>query len=164
MLQRQGWGLLCHPVLLDQLDRLLVASERAWQSDPAGWGWQVNVNVKLLATLRDLMLDRVPRDPLAPEFRQENAPGPAHRYWSRAQFGANRFRLFFRADPAARIVVYAWLNDRDAMPEAGAAGDPYAVFTRMLASGKPPADWPTLLATARDLAGLGRFATIAPKR
>jgi toxin YhaV len=134
--QHQGWSLFGHPLRLDQLDRLIVASQRARQSDPVGW--QSNANVELLAKLRDLMLDRVPRDPLAPEFRQGNTLGPTHRHWSRAKFGANRFRLFFRADSAARIVVYAWVNDRDTLRKAGAASDPYAVFARMLASGNPP--------------------------
>lgn len=105
MLQRHGWRLVGHPLLPDQLDRLIAAAEPAQQSDAAGcWG---NANVKLLAILRDLKLDRVPRDPLAPKFRQGNTLGPAHRHWFRARFGANRFRLFFRADSASRIVVYA---------------------------------------------------------
>ncbi len=138
MLQRHGWGLLGHKLLLDQLDKLIVAAERARQSDSDGW--QGNANVKLLAALRDLMLDRVPHDPLAAEFRQGNTLGPAHRHWFRAKFGANRFRLFFRADSTARIVVYAWVNDRDTLRKAGAASDPYAVFAGMLASGNPPDD------------------------
>jgi len=121
VLQRHGWGLLGHKLLLDQLDKLIVAAERARQSDSAGW--QGNANVKLLAALRDLMLDRVPHDPLAAEFRQGNTLGPAHRHWFRAKFGANRFRLFFRADSTARIVVYAWVNDRDTLRKAGAASD-----------------------------------------
>jgi toxin YhaV len=110
------------------------------------------------------MLERIPRDPFAPEFRQGNTLGPTHRHWFRAKFGANRFRLFFRADSTARIVVYAWVNDRDTLRKAGAASDPYVVFTRMLASGNPPDDWPTLLAAGQDPAVVRRFAAVAPKR
>ena len=161
MLQRHGWGLLGHKLLLDQLDKLIVAAERARQSDSDGW--QGNANVKLLAALRDLMLDRVPRDPLAAAFRQGNTLGPAHRHWFRAKFGANRFRLFFRADSTARIVVYAWVNDRDTLRKAGAASDPYAVFAGMLASGNPPDDWPKLLAAAQNPVVAARFAVIVPK-
>jgi toxin YhaV len=156
VLLRHGWGLFGHALLLDQLDKLIVAAERARQADPAGW--QGNANVKLLAALRDLMLDRVPRDPLSAAFRQGNTLGPAHRHWFRAKFGGNRFRLFFRADSAARIVVYAWVNDRDTLRKAGAASDPYAVFAAMLAAGDPPDDWPKLLAAARDPATEARFA------
>jgi len=161
VLQRHGWGLLGHKLLLDQLDKLIVAAERARQSDSDGW--QGNANVKLLAALRDLMLDRVPHDPLAAEFRQGNTLGPAHRHWFRAKFGANRFRLFFRADSTARIVVYAWVNDRDTLRKAGAASDPYAVFAGMLASGNPPDDWPKLLAAAQNPVVAARFAVIVPK-
>jgi toxin YhaV len=160
VLQRHGWGLLGHALLLGQLDRLMAAAERARQSDPSGW--QGNANVKLLASLRDLMLDRVPRDPLAAAFRQGNTLGPAHRHWFRAKFGANRFRLFYRADSTARIVVYAWVNDRDTLRKSGAASDPYAVFAAMLATGNPPDDWPALLAAARDPAVMARFATAVP--
>jgi toxin YhaV len=161
VLQRYGRRLVGHPVLLAQLDKLIAAAERARQSDPAGW--QGNANVKLLATLRDLMLDRVPRDPLAAEFRQGNTLGPTHRHWFRAKFGANRFRLFFRADSASRIVVYIWVNDRDTLRKAGAASDPYAVFARMLAHGNPPDDWPKLLAAGQDPATIQRFVAVAPK-
>jgi toxin YhaV len=160
VLQRHGWGLYGHGLLLGQLDKLTGAAERARRSDPAGW--QGNANVRLLATLRDLMLDRVPRNPLAPEFRQGNTLGSAHRHWFRAKFGANRFRLFFRADSAARIVVYAWVNDRDTLRKAGAASDPYAVFAGMLASGNPPDDWPRLLAAAQDPAVAARFSAMLP--
>lgn len=161
MLQRHEWRLFGHPLLLDQLDRLIAAAERARQSDPAGW--QGNANVKLLATLRHLMLERVPRDPLAAEFRQGNTLGPAHRHWFRVKFGGNRFRLFFRADSASRIVVYAWVNDRDTLRKAGAASDPYAVFARMLARGNPPDDWLRLIAAAEGPVVVQRFAAAIPK-
>ena len=88
---------------------------------------------------------------------------PAHRHWFRARFGANRFRLFFRADSASRIVVYAWVNDRDTLRKTGAVSDPYAVFARMLAHGNPPDDWPRLLAAAQDPAAMQRFAAVAPR-
>lgn len=128
MLARNGWRLLAHPLLLEQVARLAVAAARARQSDPAGW--QGNANVKLLAAVRELMLDRVPRDPRDPMFRQGNTLGPAHRHWFRAKFGGNRFRLFFRADTRARVVVYAWLNDRDT-PRTAAAASVHPSITRI---------------------------------
>jgi toxin YhaV len=161
MLQCHGWRLFAHPLLLDQLEKLIAAAERARQSDPATW--QGNANVKLLATLRDLILDRVPRNPLGAEFRQGNTLGPAHRHWFRAKFSGNRFRLFFRADAASRVVVYAWVNDRDTLRKAGAASDPYAVFARMLAHGNPPDDWPKLLSAAQDPAAAQRFSAATPQ-
>lgn len=157
-LERHGWRLFGHALFLDQLERLLTAAERARRADPGGW--QQNANVKLLGALRELALERIPRDPLAARYRQGNTLGPAHRHWLREKFGGNRFRLFFRADSAARVIVYAWVNDRDTLRKAGAASDPYAVFERMLAQGNPPDDLAALLRAAE--AEVARFsATLA---
>ena len=154
MIQRHGWTLFALPGFLDQLEKLATASRRAQQADPANW--QANANVKFLATLMNVVLERIPHDPLAPEFRQGNTLGPAHRHWFRAKFGANRFRLFFRADSTSRIIVYAWVNDRDTLRKAGASSDPYAVFSGMLNHGNPPSEWSSLLAEAKATAE--RFA------
>ena len=68
-------------------------------------------------------------------------------------------RLFFRADSQAKVIVYAWVNDRDTLRKAGASTDPYAVFTKMLASGNPPDGWPELMAAAQAPDAAKRFAT-----
>lgn len=158
-MERHGWRLYAHPLFLDQLERLISAVERAKRADPGSW--QSKADAKLLAALRGLVLDRIPRDPLAPEFRQGNTLGPAHRHWFRAKFGGNRFRLFFRADSRARVIVYAWVNDRDTLRKAGAGTDAYAVFVRMLSSGNPPSSWPALLAAAQAPEAEQRFETIS---
>ncbi len=149
MLERHGWRLFAHPVFVDQMERLTTSVERARAHDPDRW--QNKTDTRLLAAVHALVLDRIPRHPLAPEFRQGNTLGPERRHWFRAKFAGNRFRLFFRADSAARVIVYAWVNDRDTLRKAGAGSDPYAVFARMLASGKPPDDWPALLVAALPL-------------
>ena len=156
MLERHGWRLHAHPLFLDQLERLLAAVERARRADPEGW--QGKADTRLLAAIRALILDRIPRDPLAAEFRQGNTLGRAHRHWFRAKFAGSRFRLFFRADSQARVIVYAWVNDRDTLRKAGAGTDPYAVFGRMLAGGNPPDDWPALLAAAEGTDAQRRFS------
>jgi toxin YhaV len=158
VLTRHGWTLFAHPLFLDQLDRLAAATERARQADPHGF--HGNANARLLLNLRDLVLDRVPHDPLATSFRQGNTLGPAHRHWFRAKFGGNRFRLFFRADKASRIIVYAWVNDRDTLRKAGAASDPYAVFAAMLARGNPPDSWAALLKEAQSPAAVDRLGSV----
>ncbi len=119
--------------------------------------WQGKADTKLLAALRGMILDRIPRDPPAPEFRQGNTLGREHRHWFRARFAGGRFRLFYRADLQAKVIVYAWVNDRDTLRKAGATTDPYITFSRMLASGNPPNDWPALLAAAQDPAARQRF-------
>ena len=154
-LERHGWQLHAHPLFLDQLERLLAAVERAKQSNPQGW--QGKADTRLLAALRALVLDRIPRDPLAAEFRQGNTLGRDRRHWFRAKFGGNRFRLFFRVDSRARVIVYAWVNDRNTLRKAGASSDPYAVFAAMLTGGNPPDDWPALLAAAQAEEAVRRF-------
>ncbi len=156
MLEQHGWSLHAHPLFLDQVERLLAAVKRAKRSDPEGW--QSKSDTRLLAAIRGLILDRIPRDPLAPEFRQGNMLGREHRHWFRAKFAGNRFRLFFRADSQGRVIVYAWVNDRDTLRKAGAGTDPYAVFGRMLASGNPPDNWPALLSAAAEADAQRRFS------
>jgi toxin YhaV len=149
-----GWTLLAFPLFLDQFEKLVASGARARQADPVHW--QGNAHVKFLATLLSVILDRVPRDPLSSEFRQGNTLGPSHRHWFRAKFGGNRFRLFLRADSASKIILYAWVNDRNTLRKVGASSDPYAVFSGMLNRGSPPGEWSALLAEAR--AAEGRFA------
>jgi toxin YhaV len=155
---RHGWRLHAHPLFLDQLERLTAAVERAKRADPDDR--RGKADTKLLGALRALVLDRIPHDPLGAEFRQGNTLGPAHRHWFRAKFGGNRFRLFFRADSRAKVVVYAWVNDRDTLRKAGAASNPYVVFGGMLAGGNPPDDWQALLAAAQDPELSRRFAAV----
>lgn len=148
---RQGWA-------MQTLTLLLGAVERARKADPDGW--QGRADARLLATLTTLALDRIPRDPLAATFRQGNTLGAKQRHWFRAKFGGNRFRLFFRADSRAKVIVYAWVNDRGTLRQAGATTDPYAVFAGTLAGGNPPGDWPALLAAAPALATARRFGVV----
>jgi len=158
VLQRHGWSLHAHPLFLDQVERLLAAVERAKRADPEGW--QGKADTQLLGAIRALILDRIPRDPLATAFRQGNTLGRQHRHWFRVKFAGNRFRLFFRADSQAKVIVYAWVNDRDTLRKAGAGTDPYAVFGRMLASGNPPDDWAMLMAAATEPGAQQRFNAV----
>jgi toxin YhaV len=144
--RRSGWTILFHPVLIQQLDALSKAQDRARQRDPEGW--QSNANVRTLAALLRLMLEVIPRDPGAAAYRQGNTLGPENRAWRLAKFGG-RMRLFFRYDSATRIVVYAWVNDERSLRKSGGRNDPYAVFSRMLERGSPPSDWQDLVKEAR---------------
>ena len=157
MLEQHGWRVFAHPLLLDQLERLLASVERARRADPDGW--QGKADARLLAAIRSLIFDRIPYAPLSPEFRQGNTLGRERRHWFRAKFGGNRFRLFFRADARAKVIVYAWVNDRNTLRKVGVGTDPYAVFAGMLAGGSPPDDWPTLRAAAKTPGAVRCFDT-----
>jgi len=146
-MQRHGWTLLFHECVIGQLQRLHAAVQRAEAKDPREF--EHNVNVKLLRALSQLMLDMVPGNPSAPEYRQGNTLGTAHRHWRWAKIG-RRFRLFFRYDERARIIVYAWVNDAQTLRSAGSKTDPCAVFEKMLGRDHPLDEWKALVQASKQ--------------
>lgn len=139
---KSEWSLLFHQCLIDQLDRLALAADRAKASNPKTA--HENANVKLHAALAKLIFETIPRDPALDEFRQGKSMGAEFRHWRRAKI-SRRFRLFFRYDSHAKIIVYAWVNDENNLRSSGSKSDPYAVFQKMLGRGNPPNDWDALL-------------------
>ena len=144
-----GWTLYAHSLFLEQLEKLTLAVERAREKDSAGYA--STANAKLLAALRKLMFEVIPIDPASPEFRQGGTLGPARKHWFRAKFGNGRFRLFFRCSTTAKIIIFAWVNDRDTLCTYGAKTDACAVFKTMLDKGHPPEDWDNLLKACQTL-------------
>lgn len=74
MIQRDGWNLLFHECLVEQLRKLHAAAERAQKQDPKGS--ESNANVRLFAALSKLIFEAVPSDPNREEYRQGNTMGP----------------------------------------------------------------------------------------
>ena len=146
MIQRHGWTLLFHDCLIEQLQKLTAAVQRARAQDPRAF--ESNANVKLFNTLATLILEVVTRNPNRDEYRQGTTMGPTFRHWRRAKIG-RRFRLFFRFDSKTRIIIFAWVNDENTLRSSGAKTDPYMVFQKMLKSGHPPDDWDALLACSK---------------
>ncbi|QVQ28379.1 type II toxin-antitoxin system YhaV family toxin [Achromobacter deleyi] len=145
-MQRQGWTLLFHDCVVQQLQTLQAAAQRAERSDPDGY--ESNANVKLFRALSQLITEVVPGDPARDEYRQGNTLGHDYRHWRRVKIG-RRFRLFFRYDSKARVIVFAWVNDEQTLRSSGSKSDPYAVFEKMLGRGHPPDDWTALIAASR---------------
>lgn len=114
-MQRHGWTLLFHRCIAEQLQRVNTAVLRAQVSAPNNF--ESNTNVKLLRALSHLMLEVVPGDPGRDEYRRGNTLGQGYRHWRRAKIG-RRFRLFFRYDSKARIIVFAWINDQHILPDS----------------------------------------------
>lgn len=110
------WSLLFHRCVLEQLERLKAASDKAIANSPQNA--LKNANVKLYAALAKLMLETIPSDPARDEYRQGNTMGPDFRHWRRAKIG-RRFRLFFRYDSRTKVIVYAWVNDEKTLRTAG---------------------------------------------
>ena len=145
-MQRHSWNLLFHEGLIEQLQKLQTAAQKAQTQDPQGF--ESNANVKLFNALAQLMLETVPSDPSRDEYRQGNTMGPAFRHWRRAKLG-RRFRLFFRFDSKTRIIIFAWVNDENTLRSSGSKTDPYAVFQKMLQRGNPPDDWAALVSASK---------------
>ena len=156
MVAVQGWDLFAHPLLLDQLEKLVAAVERERVKRPKTY--RSGANAKLLAALRRLIFQVVPEDPTRAEYRQGTTLGADGRHWFRAKFGGGRFRLFFRYDSKSRIVVYAWVNDETTLRTYGAKTDAYAVFRGMLDKDTPPDDWVTLLKAAKAEVAVERLS------
>ena len=145
-MQRHGWTLLFLDCVIEQMQKLYAVSQRAEQNDPIGFA--SNANVKLFRALSQLVLEVVPGEPARDEYRQGNTLGPEYRHWRRAKIG-RRFRLFFRYDSRAKVIVYAWVNDEQTLRASGSKSDPYAVFEKMLGRGNPPDDGDALAITSR---------------
>ena len=146
-MQRHGWPLLIHGCLIDQLRNLHRAVERTQRRDTAGSA--SNANVKLFQTLSRLMPVVIPQDPSRAEYRQGNTFGPQRRRRRRAKVGRG-FRLFFRFDTKAKVIVYVWVNDQSTLRSTGSRTDPYTVFAKMLAQGNPPGDWAALMTASKE--------------
>ncbi len=146
-MQHHGWTLLFHDCLIGQLRRLHNAVQRAQRNDPAGFA--SNANVKLFRALSRLMLEVIPPHPSGNEYRQGGTLGPRYRHWRRARIG-RRFRLFFRYDTRAKVIVYAWVNDQSTLRSSGSRTDPYTVFAGMPERGNPPDDWTSLMKASRQ--------------
>lgn len=160
MLVINGWQIFAHPLFLNQIEKLTVAVERAKVKDPTGF--QKTANAKLLAALRKLAFATIPSDPTRAEYRQGGTLGADRKHWFRAKFGGQRFRLFFRYNGAAKIIVFAWVNDADTSRTYGSKTAAYAVFRSMLDTGNPPNDWDALLRGGGDPGAAKRLSEIGP--
>jgi toxin YhaV len=158
MLLVNGWQLFAHPLFLDQIEKLTAAVGRAKAKDPAGF--QTTANAKLLAALRIVAFETIPSDPTRPEYRQGGTLGADRKHWFRAKFGGQRFRLFFRYNSAAKVIILAWVNDAETLRAYGSKTDAYAVFRSMLDAGNPPQEWAQLLKAATDQAAAARLGSI----
>jgi toxin YhaV len=143
-----GWTLYALPKFTRQLERLAEQVDALVAKDPNGY--MGHPSTKLLITIRQIIREKIPREPNAAEFRQGNTLGVKNRQWFRAKFH-QRFRLFFRFSSKEKVIIYAWMNDERTLRKAGAKTDPYRVFREMLEAGDPPRTMEELLTRAGEL-------------
>lgn len=110
-MQRHGWTLLFHEGFIDQLRKVQAAAVPLSDSEPQQFDG--DANAKLFQALSYWVMDAVPGDPSRDAFRHCNIAEPAHSNWRCAKIG-RRFRLFFRYDARAKVIVFAALKDRAA--------------------------------------------------
>ena len=103
-----------------------------------------------------LAFEEIPKDPAAPLYRQGDTLGPKRKHWFRAKF-FQQYRLFFRFDAAAKVIVLAWVNDEDTKRAYGSRTDAYATFRKMLDKGDPPDTWADLIKAASGNDAKGRL-------
>jgi toxin YhaV len=143
-----GWRLFVHPLFTQQLELLTSQVESLAAKDPGHY--KEHAATKLLATIRRYILEIIPKDPNAPEFRQGNTLGPDNRHWFRAKFH-ERYRLFYRFSSRDKVIIYAWVNDESSLRKAGSKTDPYVLFRNMLVSGNPPSNMDRLLRASQEI-------------
>jgi toxin YhaV len=144
-----GWRLFQYKLFTHQLDKLVAEVKKLQQIQPATY--KNHPKTKRLARIRQLMLEEIPADPGHERWNQGNTLGSQFRFWKRAKFGQNRFRLFFRYDGAKRVIIYAWVNDENTLRKEGDQNDPYLLFAKGLKKGDPPGDLCELLGLCNEV-------------
>lgn len=137
-----GWSIYAHPIFLDQLEKLIEEVEARQAADPKNW--QKKNCTKRLAAIFKLVNEVIPRDPNDPAFRQGNTLGGDRKHWFRAKF-FQQYRLFYRFDSSAKVIVLAWVNDEDTKRAYDSKTDAYTTFKGMLENGNPPDSFEKLL-------------------
>lgn len=143
-----GWLLLAHPHFEDQWAKLSNEVRRLANKDPAGY--RLHQKTKKLATLEKLMFEVIPQDPANRLWLQGTSLGEENRAWKRAKFG-QQYRLFFRFDSTAKIIIFGWINDEKTLRARQSKTDAYLIFQRMLEAGNPPSGWDELLLSSNYL-------------
>jgi toxin YhaV len=152
-----GWSIYAHPLFLDQLEDLIREVEIRKTRDPKTW--QKKNCTKRLAAIFKLVGEMIPVDPGAPAFRQGDTLGDNRKHWFRAKF-LQQYRLFYRFDSTAKVIVLAWVNDEQTLRAYGSRTDAYATFRHLLDTGNPPETFDTLLKDALTSAQRFRNAVV----
>ncbi|MFM8464041.1 MAG: type II toxin-antitoxin system YhaV family toxin, partial [Burkholderiaceae bacterium] len=137
-----GWTVFAHPLFMAQVESLVEQVEALKKKDSTGYV-KNNATTRLAAIAR-LAFDVIPQDPARAEYRQGGTLVDDRKHWFRAKF-FQQYRLFFRYHAAAKMIVYAWVNDDNTKRAYESNDDAYSVFRKMLESGRPPDDWSQLM-------------------
>lgn len=132
-----GWTLYQTALFRAQLVDLMNNVKQLKQERPETY--LQHPKTKLLASIFELIYERIPADPGAREYDATRELGEFYRSWRRAKKGMpDRYRLFFKFDSSRKVIVYWWFNDEDSLRKAGSKTDVYEVFKRHIAQGTLP--------------------------
>lgn len=147
-----GWNIWFHRLFRERFVTLVAEVEALARKSPKNY--QHERSAKLLAALVDIIEKRVPSNPDAAEFRLGRTLGPFTN-WRRVKRNGlpDRYRLFFQFRSSVKVIVFVWLNDEDTLRKRDAKTDVYAVFRKMLESGKVPNDFSELFVMALGVPG-----------
>ena len=88
-----GWNVYVHPLLLQQINKLILEIERCKSSDPENWESR-NCSKRLKAILK-LITEDVPANPNSSRFRPGNALGTSGRKLVPGQVFSGSIGCFF---------------------------------------------------------------------
>ncbi|MEY4985376.1 MAG: hypothetical protein RLZZ359_262 [Actinomycetota bacterium] len=139
---------MAHPHFEDEYSKWQNDAVKVITKNPTDFA--SHSKVKLFVTLQKLVFEVIPEDPARESFLLVNTLGPENRSWRRAKF-SQQYRLFFRFDSAAKIIIYAWVNDANSLRAYQSKTDAYAMFAKRLHNGNPPTNWDALLSESIEL-------------
>ncbi len=137
-----GWVLMQHPAFQVPVSLLIKRVQKLEKKDPQEY--KKKKETKLLAAILKLTQQDIPADPANAVYRQGDTMGEGNRHWRRAKF-FQQYRLFFRYNEKAKVIIYAWVNDDNTKRAYGSKNDAYRVFEKMLKTGNPPGSWEDLI-------------------
>jgi toxin YhaV len=152
-LDAHGWTILFYTDFRvqweDLIDRVIKLKARRSPED-----FVRHADVKLLKALDAGIRDKIALDPFASHFALRK---PLQKYGRLKKMGLpQRYRLFFRAFADQKVIIILWLG----FPrKEGDRQDCYAAFSRMVANGKLPESYESLLAEC-DASTIASIASI----
>jgi toxin YhaV len=96
----KGWSIVAHPKWLEKFELWIASVDERRAPDRA----------RPLAALTRLAFGTLPENPLRSEYRAPEASGDEDGHWYCAEYWPQS-RLFFRCDPGARLLIYAWFEE-----------------------------------------------------
>ena len=124
-----GWSIYAHPLFLGSARGLIEEVEARKARDPKTW--RKKNPTKTAGRHLQAVTEAIPADPGAAAFRQGGTLGDHRKHWFRAKF-FQQYRLFYRFNSDAKVIVVAWVNDDQTLRAYGSKTDAYATFKGML--------------------------------